>query len=269
VQKLFASIEARRRVPLDRLLFGLGIRHIGETTARDLAKAFGSYEAFHGAVEAASRDQPGEQWLKLHTLPGLGSKTVDTLIEHLAKAHGATDLFADDAPAGAVVSGVKGIRAGAKEALEKAYRNSSELIAAARQAAKEPPGEGYRQLASLSGVGEVAADALIAFYDEPHNSQVVRELLAEITVLPFERPKTVASPVTGKTVVFTGTLTSISRNEAKAQAERLGAKVSGSVSKKTDYVVAGAEAGSKLTDAQSLGVTVLSEEEWLALIAGA
>ena len=267
VEKLFASIEARRRIALDRLLFGLGIRHVGETTARDLAKAFGTYQTFHDAVETASRDQPGEQWLKLHTLPGLGTKTADALIEHLAKSPGAADLFAHEAPVGVLVTGVKGLRAGAKEALEKAFGNASELIAAARQAAKETPGEGYRQLASLSGVGAVAADALIAFYDEPHNREVVGELLAEITVLPFERPAAVASPVTGKTVVFTGTLTALSRSEAKAQAERLGAKVSGSVSKKTDYVVAGAEAGSKLTDAQKLGVRVLSEEEWLALIA--
>ena len=87
-----------------------------------------------------------------------------------------------------------------------------------------------------------------------------------MTVLPFERPKAVQSAVTGKTVVFTGTLTQITRNEAKAQAERLGAKVAGSVSKKTNYVIAGSDAGSKLTNAQALGVTVLTEDEWLSLI---
>jgi len=268
-QKLFASIEARRRVPLDRLLFGLGIRHIGETTARDLAKAFGTFEALRAAVDNASRDQPGPQWLKLHTLPGLGAKTADMIITHLAEARGGADLFAGDTSIGALLSGTKGIRAGAKEAVERAFNSAAEFIAAARQAHGEPPGEGYNQLASLSGVGEVAADALIAFYDEPHNREVIGELLAEITVLPYERLAAVASPVTGKTVVFTGTLTSISRNEAKAQAERLGAKVAGSVSKKTDYVIAGAEAGSKLADAEKLGVKVLSEQEWLSLITGA
>ncbi|MEQ1671220.1 MAG: BRCT domain-containing protein, partial [Hyphomicrobium sp.] len=92
-------------------------------------------------------------------------------------------------------------------------------------------------------------------------------LLKEVDVTPFERTIAVASPVTGKTVVFTGTLTRVTRNEAKAQAERLGAKVAGSVSKKTDYVVAGSDAGSKLTNAQALGVTVLTEDEWLELIA--
>ena len=120
----------------------------------------------------------------------------------------------------------------------------------------------------MSGVGEVAADALIAFFDEPHNRDVVSELLAEITVEPYVRRGAAASPVAGKTVVFTGTLASISRSEAKAQAERLGAKVAGSVSKKTDYVIAGVEAGSKFDDAQKLGVRVLSEAEWLRLIGG-
>jgi DNA ligase (NAD+) len=91
-------------------------------------------------------------------------------------------------------------------------------------------------------------------------------LLAQIAVVAFERPAEVETPVAGKTVVFTGTLEKLTRSEAKAQAERLGAKVAGSVSKKTDYVVAGAEAGSKLDKARELGVTVLSEDEWIALV---
>ena len=267
-QNLFASIEARRRIALDRFLFGLGIRHIGETTARDLAKAFGNYETLRAAVEAASRDQPGEHWLKLHTLPGLGPKTADAIIEHLAEQSKAGDLFgeAGAAPIAALLVGVKGVRSGARQALENAFASVGDLLAAARQAAGEPPREGYKQLASLNGVGEVATDALIGFFDEPHNREVVQELLAEITVEPFQRQIATASPVAGKTVVFTGSLSAISRSEAKAQAERLGAKVAGSVSKKTDYVVAGAEAGSKLDDAQKLGVRVLSEAEWLSLI---
>ena len=94
----------------------------------------------------------------------------------------------------------------------------------------------------------------------------VDDLLGQITVRDYERAVTTQSPVTGKTVVFTGTLTKTGRNEAKAMAERLGAKVSGSVSKKTDYVIAGSDAGSKLDKATELGVTVLSEDEWLALV---
>ena len=136
----------------------------------------------------------------------------------------------------------------------------------ARRAATEVPGDDYRAFTALNGIGEVAADALIAFFDEPHNRDAVTDLLTQVTVRDFERAQTQQTVVTGKTVVFTGTLTSIGRNEAKAQAERLGAKVAGSVSKKTDYVVAGADAGSKLDKATELGVAVLSEAEWLALI---
>ena len=106
----------------------------------------------------------------------------------------------------------------------------------------------------------------IDFFGEEHNQKQVEAVLKEVTVTPYVRTQTKESPVTGKTVVFTGTLTKFTRNEAKAQAERLGAKVSGSVSKKTDYVVAGADAGSKLDNARALGVTVLDEDEWITLI---
>ena len=109
-------------------------------------------------------------------------------------------------------------------------------------------------------------DALADFFGEPHNIEALDDLLAEVTVAPFVRIQTTTSPVTDKTVVFTGTLERMTRNEAKATAERLGAKVAGSVSKKTDYVVAGADAGSKLAKARELGVAVLSEDDWLELI---
>lgn len=186
VRKLFAAIDARREVSLERFLYALGIRHIGETTAKDLAKAYGSLEALRAAVDAAIE----------------GGKDSDA----------------------------------------------------------------YRDIDNIEGIGETVIDALIDFFDERHNQEQVAALLKEVTVTPYVRPQMKASPVTGKTVVFTGTLTKLTRNEAKAQAERLGAKVSGSVSKKTDYVVAGAEAGSKLDNARALGVTVLDEDGWLALI---
>ena len=272
VDNLFASIEARRKISLDRFLFALGIRHVGETTSRALAKGFGSYDAFATAVDAATSDQPGPDWLALHALPGVGDKTADAVIAHLATtAVRAPDLFnADAAPSiAALLSGLKGVRAAAVEALERAFPDPTDVIAAARRAQDAPPREGYRQLESMSDVGPVSANALIGFFSEPHNRDVMAELLAEVTVLPFERPAAIVSPVTGKTVVFTGALPTLSRSEAKAQAERLGAKVSGSVSRKTDFVIAGADAGSKLTDAETLGVRVLSEDEWLNLIAGA
>jgi DNA ligase (NAD+) len=185
-EKLFAAIDARRKVPLDRLVFALGIRHIGETTAKDLAKALGSWDALRTAAEAAVR--------------------------------------------------------GGKDS------------------------EAYAEIDNIEGIGETVVDALIDFFSEEHNVEALDALLQHIEVLPFERVRQVESPVTGKTVVFTGTLTKLTRNEAKAQAERLGAKVAGSVSKKTDYVIAGADAGSKLDAARALGVTVLDEDAWLALI---
>ena len=187
VENLFKAIQARRKISLDRFIFALGIRHIGETTARDLARAFGSIEAFRTAVEAAVK--------------------------------------------------------GGKDS------------------------EAYREIDNIEGIGETVVDALIDFFGEPHNVTAVDNLLAQVAVEPFVRPRTVASAINDKTVVFTGTLERMTRSEAKAQAERLGARVAGSVSKKTDYVVAGADAGSKLQKARELGVTVLSEDEWLKLVA--
>ena len=187
VENLFKAIEARRKVPLDRFIYALGIRHIGETTARDLAKALGTFEALRAAAEAA-------------TAGGKGS-------------------------------------------------------------------EAYQELDNIEGIGSTVIDALAAFFGEPHNVQALDGLLVEVTVEPFVRSAAAAgSPVAGKTVVFTGTLERMTRNEAKALAERLGAKVAGSVSKKTDYVIAGSDAGSKLAKAREAGVSVLSEDEWLKLI---
>ena len=185
VENLFRAIDARRRIAFDRFIFALGIRHVGETTAKDLARAFRTMDAFRSAAEAAARD-------------GKGSAA-------------------------------------------------------------------YSDIDDIEGIGETVVDALADFFSEPHNVEALDDLLAHVTVTPYERA-TVSSPVTGKTVVFTGKLERVGRSEAKAQAERLGAKVAGSVSAKTDYVIAGADAGSKLTNARKLGVTVLTEDEWLALI---
>ncbi|WP_439541234.1 NAD-dependent DNA ligase LigA [Hyphomicrobium sp.] len=188
VDKLFRAIETRKTIGFDRFLFALGIRHIGETTAKDLAKAYQTVEAFRAAVQAA-------------VLAGKGS-------------------------------------------------------------------EAYEDIDAIEGIGTTVVDALVDFFSEPHNVEAVDDLLRHVAVAPFVPHAAVASPVTGKTVVFTGKLEQLGRSEAKAQAERLGAKVSGSVSAKTDYVIAGTDAGSKLTNAQKLGVKVLTEDEWIALIKG-
>jgi DNA ligase (NAD+) len=132
-------------------------------------------------------------------------------------------------------------------------------------AAAKPESDEYQELTNINGIGEVVADAVVEFFKEKHNRNAVDALLKEVAVEPVEEVKS-DSPVSGKTVVFTGALEKMSRDEAKAMAERLGAKVAGSVSKKTDYLVAGPGAGSKLAEAKKHGVKVLSEEEWFALV---
>jgi DNA ligase (NAD+) len=131
--------------------------------------------------------------------------------------------------------------------------------------AKNRNSEAFADLDNIEGIGPVVAAAIADFFAEPHNVAVVKELLEEVKPTPLEAIDH-ASPVSGKIVVFTGTLERMTRSEAKARAERLGAKVAGSVSKNTDYVVAGPGAGSKLTNAKDLGLAVLTEDEWLKLI---
>ena len=183
VANLFEAINSRRAIGLERFLYALGIRHIGQGNAQLIARHF---------------------------------VTIDALL-----------------------SGAK--------------------------ATKDKSGEIWEGLLSVDGVGMAAAGAFVDFMNAPQNLVVVMELLDEVEVTDAETPSN-DSPVAGKTVVFTGKLELMSRDEAKAKAQSLGAKVTGSVSKKTDYVIAGPGAGSKLKKAESLGVQVLSEAEWLALI---
>ncbi len=182
-RNLFSAIEARREIPLDRFVNALGIRHVGETTARQLARAYGSWGAFHAAALRIAEN--------------------DT-------------------------------------------------------AARE-------EMDAIDQIGETVVDAVGGYFAESHNRRLVEALTKEVSITDAEQPKT-DSPVAGKTVVFTGSLERMSRDEAKAMAERLGAKVSGSVSKKTDLVVAGPGAGSKLKDAQKYGVEVIDEDGWFKLI---
>jgi DNA ligase (NAD+) len=152
-----------------------------------------------------------------------------------------------------------------KKALADHYNSWAAFAGMAKAASESSPSEDFLELAGISGVGEVAAEALAHFFHEPQNRETVNDLASELTILEVERPPT-DTAVAGKTVVFTGSLERFTRDEAKARAESLGAKVSGSVSKKTDILVAGPGAGSKLTDAIKHGVKVLTEDEWLSLI---
>jgi DNA ligase (NAD+) len=175
LDKLFANIDARRAPELDRFIFALGIRHIGETTAALLAKTFGSIDKFR------------------------------------------------EAGAGAV------------------------------------------EFPSIHGIGETVQKALTSFFANARNVAVLDDLLSQVTPKDYVVTVSADSEVVGKTVVFTGSLEKMTRGEAKAMAERLGAKVAGSVSSKTDIVVAGPGAGSKLKTAQELGILVLDEDQWLEL----
>ncbi len=125
--------------------------------------------------------------------------------------------------------------------------------------------EAIAEMDALDQIGDTVIQSVKAYFGETHNRGIVERLTREVTILDAEKPRA-NSAVAGKTVVFTGTLEQMTRDEAKASAERLGAKVSSSVSKNTTYVVAGPKAGSKLTEAQKLGVTVLTEDDWLKLI---
>jgi DNA ligase (NAD+) len=183
VRNLKAAIEARRTIGLDRFIYGLGIRHVGETTALVLARGYGDAETFLAAMD--------------------------------------------------------------------------------KVAARDP--EAMAELDALDQVGSAVIEAAASYFGEDHNRRIVQALKGELTILPAERPK-MDTAVAGKTVVFTGALERMTRDEAKARAESLGAKVASSVSKRTDIVVAGPGAGSKLKTAAELGLKVLTEDEWLALI---
>ena len=139
-------------------------------------------------------------------------------------------------------------------------------LRAAMVAAKVIGSEAYQDLNDINGIGSSMADDIVEFFADEHNAKQLDDLETQLTIEPFLPPQVVASSISGKTVVFTGTLETVSRNEAKARAEALGAKVAGSVSKKTDYLVIGADAGSKAKKAAELGVTTLTEEEWLTMI---
>jgi len=180
VANLKKSIEERRIIALDRFIYALGIRQVGQATARTLAKNYLNFDHWY-------------------------------------------------------------------QAMTKAYDSESPE---------------FNELIDIDGIGVSMAQDIVEFVHEPHNRDVMEDLKNQLTIENFTAPKTDNSPIAGKTVVFTGTLITMTRSEAKATAENLGAKVSGSVSKKTDYVVAGESAGSKLKKAQELAVQVLSEEDW-------
>jgi DNA ligase (NAD+) len=265
VANLARGIEARRTIGMDRMIYGLGARDIGETTSTVLARNFDRFEDLQAAAEAAAKGLPGETYLELSTAPGVGPKALDSLVEA-----GRGGLKADPWPQTddleiKIGHAVPKLTKPARAALAQRYGTWDAFAEGLAAAAAGAPGDDYLHLAAIDGVGPVAAQSLARFFAEDHNRQKVANLVAELDIQPVEKPKT-DTAVAGKTIVFTGALEKMTRDEAKAQAEGLGAKVASSVSKKTDLVVAGPGAGSKLKTATELGVQVMTEDEWLALV---
>lgn len=257
VANLLAAIEARRRPELSRFLYALGIRDIGETTAGVLARRFESWAAFEGAVLRAVKAAPGEAYAALERVHGVGEGARNALIAAADALKPGGDLFDDGEP-----PKIKGVTARTWEGLRQAFGAWGDVVRAIKAAAKDAPGEDYFELARIDGVGLVAAGHLVDFFAEKHNRDALARLLREVTPQDEAKAAT-SSKVSGLTIVFTGTLEKMTRDEAKARAIALGAKVSGSVSKKTDLVVAGPGAGSKLAEAEKLGVEVIDEDEWI------
>jgi DNA ligase (NAD+) len=260
VTNLMASIDARRAPELSRFLFALGIRDIGETTAGVLARRYETWEKFEAAVNAAAKAQPGPDYKALGRVMGVGEGARAALIGAADGLGAGGDLFDEGAP-----PKLKGVTSRTWDGLRTAFGSWREIVRAVQAAARQAPGEGYLELASADGVGPVAASHLCDFFAEAHNRKALARLLAEVRIAPEPQVAT-SSNVAGLTIVFTGALEKMTRDEAKARATMLGAKVAGSVSKKTDIVVAGPGAGSKLKEATALGITVLSEDEWLVKI---
>ncbi|PWC33738.1 NAD-dependent DNA ligase LigA [Azospirillum sp. TSO35-2] len=275
VENLFNAINQRRRgIDLHRVIYALGIRHVGEVTAKSLARHYTTMDGWIDAMIAAGQAMPGPDWRDLHELNGVGPVTADTILAWFADPESGSklDFYAGNEALrletiiGSL--GIKRLNTRAAQALATRHGTLADWRAAMERAVGQAPGPAWLELVATPDVGEVAAEELAGFFAEERNLAIVRGLADRLTVLAAEAPKAGNSPVAGKTVVFTGTLEKMTRSEAKARAESLGAKVAGSVSGKTDYLVAGADAGSKAAKAKELGVEILTEEEWLARIGG-
>jgi DNA ligase (NAD+) len=231
-----------------------------------LARHFETVDAFVAAAKACAVQQAGPIYSELANLDGLGPTAVQAVLD-FARSSQALLIPPEISLDAHLNLAIPKLNARARAALAARFEDWAAFEAAARRAAAEMPGEAFLEMAAIDAVGVVSARMIAEFFGEDHNERLVEALLVELRVAPAERART-DTAVAGKTIVFTGALEKMTRDEAKAQAEALGAKVSGSVSKKTDLVVAGPGAGSKLKTATDLGIEVITEDAWLALLAG-
>ncbi len=264
-KKLIDAIDKARKQKVDRFINALGIRHIGETNALLLARHFGGIVEIEEIVARAGGQRPNDAYRRLESVAGVGPGALVKLLDAAGDLPANPPASSDHSLEGAL-GAIAGLNKTSRAALAAMYGDWSTFRTEVQLAAKGRPGEYLIALAAINGFGEVAAEALVDFFAEKHNREVVDALQDEVEVEPYVVLDTSDSKVAGKTVVFTGTLEKMTRDEAKQQAISLGAKVSGSVSNKTDLVVAGPGAGSKMADAQKHGVKVISEDEWLALV---
>ena len=227
VAKLFAAIEDRRRISLARLLFALGIRHLGEVAAADLARHYGSWLALIAAVDRAAL---------------AASREIRADAAELSER---------------VLAAAEGRRVEVKKARDAIWADPP-LAAESTDA--------WADLIGIEGIGAVLAVSLITTLSQPGERASINRLIGELVSITPPESRAARGAIVGKTIVFTGTLTRMTRAEAKARAESLGARVAGSVSAKTDFLVAGADAGSKASKAKNMGVSVIDEDAWLALI---
>ncbi|MEP9354599.1 NAD-dependent DNA ligase LigA [Xanthobacter sp. KR7-65] len=264
IENMFIAIDNRRKISFGRFLFALGIRDVGEVTAKALAKAFITVDAFSAAVSAAVPGRPGEAWFRLLSIKKIGTISAEALADAISDR--TRTIGSPETILRRVFEAAK-LNSGQRTELRLEHKGDIEIIAFLNSAAANRPSPEFQTLANVPDVGPVAAASLCEFVAEDHNWLLFQKLLGQVQIVPEEaQTALMESPVAGKIIVFTGSLQKMSRNEAKAVAERLGAKVGSSVSRKTDLVVAGAEAGSKLDDARKIGVKVISEEEWLSMI---
>ena len=225
--KLFAAIADRRRIPLAKLLFALGIRHLGEVAARDLARHYLSWDAFETALDRAA--------------PAAACALRAEAAENDERARARAE----------------GRRPDLRKAREAAWAGL-DPASGARAA--------WEELVAIEGVGPVLAMSLVTAFQQPGERALIDRLTAELAEILPPETRDAGGALSGKTIVFTGTLTRMSRAEAKVRAESLGARVAGSVSARTDLVIAGADAGSKAAKAAELGVPVIDEDAWIALV---
>jgi DNA ligase (NAD+) len=248
---------------LNRFIFALGIPHVGEVGARILAEKYTDVPALIAAVEAASGERPGDAYIELLAVRHVGEGRLKALLDRfeagVEKPDG-TDLEAQIA-----ALEIPRFPANAREALASHYETWGLFSRKMANAAREMPGPAYRAVAGHPGIGVVMAESLMEFFGEKRNLKAVRDLLDYVSPRA-ERIMAGEGPLAGETIVFTGKLEIMSREEAGKKAMSLGAKVTDSVTGNTTLLVAGPGAGSKLEKARKLSIKIIDEAAWLRLV---